>query len=300
MSTRRPSACRAPALRRSAGRTLRDPTAAGRARSAGRPRRASLRSTNGRTWIASSTPRSRARTRCSAVNGPADPGQPRVRPRPAHAGEDVEQHVDPLPRDRAADVQQLHAAPARSQHPRRLDVRRGVRPRARRPCRVPLGITDEPILREARERHQRAARRLAVARHVRGRGAAGQDPARHPAERQRAPLLVRLQDRSEGVEVVAGDERAAGGQPVQQMRVAVIDQMVDVEAAAAPRARADSRRTAPRRDRSRAPARALQASRTRQTERRIDDLRDVPRVRCATSMSATDPCSATALRRSPR
>jgi hypothetical protein len=57
----------------------------------------------------------------------AHPGEPRVRPRPAHAGEDFEQDVDPLPRDRAADVQQLHAAPPWSQHPRRLDVRRGVR-----------------------------------------------------------------------------------------------------------------------------------------------------------------------------
>jgi len=73
-------------------------------------------------------------------------------------------------------------------------------------------------------------RGLAVARDVRREPQSRQDAAGHQPERQRPALLAGLQYRAEGVEVVAGGQRPAGGQAVQQVRVAVIHQVEDVEA----------------------------------------------------------------------
>ena len=164
----RPSACRTPAPRRSAGRSLRDRTAAARARCAGRPPPSVARSTNGSTTIASSTPRSRARTRCSAVNGPPT----RISRTSGRAGrtrgEDVEQHVDPLARDRCC---RRAAARRRAADPSSRAASTsagGVGLWRSRPASVPFGITDSRSAGMPASAHQRAARRLAVARDVRG------------------------------------------------------------------------------------------------------------------------------------
>ena len=238
--------------------------------------------------MASRTPSSRARTRCSAVNGPptrVSRASGRAR---RDAGEDVEQHVDALARDRAADVQQLDAAP-RPEQPRRLDV--GRRVGVRRAAGVGAVGNDRQPIRAGSRPASTSASRVASLSHAHVRGLAQtrrESAASSSGTAHERRSSSRLQHRAERVEVVAGHERAAGRQRVHQVRVAVIDDVEHVEAAAQRRQRrADSRRTAPARDpiERRADRAGGAASRGRISVASI--ARRAPRLRCAISMSAT-------------
>ena len=157
----------------------------------------------------------------------------------ADAGEDVQEDVDPLAGDVRADVQELgraaglgraeqaggggvvlgagvggalgvdgevdDAEPLRGQEAVAEDRRRGW-PRCRRPRRRPCCRPVE--------------------------GAAGQG-----AEPARAGLGGRVEQAAEGVEVVAGDDRPARRQGVDELGVAVIDEVEQVVAARGGRCR---------------------------------------------------------------
>ena len=58
-----------------------------------------------------------------------------------------------------------------------------------------------------------------------------QDVARHRAEHRRPRLELRVEHAAERVEIVARDDRPAGRQPVDELRVAVVDDVKQIEAA---------------------------------------------------------------------
>ena len=261
----RPSACRTPALRPPAGRTPRAPTAAARARCAGRPPPASTdRRTAARAIASSSTELARASTRCSAVNGPPTRISRTSGRCPAHAGDDVEQHVDPLARDRAADVQQIRRPARVAEQARRLDV-------------------------GGRLRHGRAARMRAVGNH-RQLVRAGSKPAWRTSASRVASLshatcaAARSPDRIRRVIARNGGERRSCSGSRTDRNVSRSWQVTSVRPAgsgargarscgrrcergrsgrAAPRSRADSPRSGSRCDRSSTPAAAAAEASTR-------------------------------------
>src|SRR5207248_967497 len=72
------------------------------------------------------------------------------------------------------------------------------------------------------------AGRLAHTDHERGLSQARQDAAGHFAKQYRSFIRSRVDQASEGVEVVASDDHAAMRQVVSEMRVAMIDYVEDV------------------------------------------------------------------------
>ena len=76
---------------------------------------------------------------------------------------------------------------------------------------------------------QRVTRRTAAAHHPRRRAQAGQQAAAHRPSHGRARCGAR-QHAGEGIHVVARHDRAPGGQRARQVRVAVIDDVEQIEA----------------------------------------------------------------------
>ena len=161
--------------------------------------------------------------------GTAHPDQPNARMQPAQSGDDIQQHVDALARNRAADVQQLDMpatgadrAATRPVDPRRAPVSRAVQ------GMHAVWHDDDTFGRNRRRRDQLVARGCAPAQDL---------PRRfHPVEESPAecPLDDRTAVRSrehaaKRVQIVAGDERPACWQVRRQMRIAVVDDVEEIE-----------------------------------------------------------------------
>ena len=143
--------------------------------------------------------------------------------------EHAQQHVNPLARDRAADVQQIDEGPALTEQPRGVDV--GRRLGVRRAARMRAVRHDRRAVRgDAGLCHQRVARGVAVARDVTGLLQPVQNVAGHRAEHRRSRLELRVEHAAEGVQIVARDDRPPGREPVDELRVAVVDDVKQIEA----------------------------------------------------------------------
>ena len=142
----------------------------------------------------------------------ADLDQPNARIAPAQSGDDIQQHVDALARNRAADVQQLDTVVGR-----RTEKRGGLSIRARLGSSAARGMHtvwyhDDAFGGNDRGRHQRVARRGAHAQDLPRRShSLEQSPAERPFDDR--PAVGPGEHAAKGVEVVAGDERPACRQP---------------------------------------------------------------------------------------
>ena len=162
-----PPACRTPAIRRAAGRSLPARTAAARASHAGRRAASVARSTNGSTTIASSTPRSRACTRCAAVNGPPTRIRRTSRRIGAKRGEDARAGRRCAFAERSCRRAAARRRPG-TRRSRAASTSADASDSCRRPASDPFGMTDSRSAGMSASAHQRKAGGLAVARHVRG------------------------------------------------------------------------------------------------------------------------------------
>ena len=162
-----------------------------------------------------------------------DAHQPEVAVGAAQRVEHAQQHVDPLARDRAADVEQVDECPAVTEQSRgvdvggRLGVRRAARMRTVRHDRRPLagnaGLRDEGV-----------AGGVAVAGDVTGLLQPIKNVAGHRAKERRARLERRVEHAAKRVQVVTRDDRPASRKPVDELRVAVVDDVKQIEAVGKP------------------------------------------------------------------
>ena len=162
----------------------------------------------------------------------ADADQPDVGPLGADRREHVEQHVDALARNGAADVQQLDPPP-RTREPRRLQRRPPRRLRASRPCSAPFGIDRQLRSRGNAGQPRPAPSRVAsLSQATCAACAAPRGSAATSSET--APNAARRPARgSSGTRRRRGTSRAcaSAGSVVHQVRVTVIDDVIHVEAA---------------------------------------------------------------------
>lgn len=157
----------------------------------------------------------------------ADTNQADVTSPGSKRGENLDQHVDAFSRNGRAHVQQLDAA-TESDEPRCLRV--GCRVGLCQPADLGSVRNDrQSIAGNIRQPHQRQAGGIAVTRNVCGTLQPLENPPRHPLERHRAPLFMRLEDRPERVDVMARDEGPLVRQVVHQVRVRMIDHVIHVE-----------------------------------------------------------------------
>ena len=98
----------------------------------------------------------------------------------------------------------------------------------------PEVIDDEPSGRHEVVPNDRQAGRLAVADDGRGAAEPLERAPDQRAEPARPGLAPRFEQAAEGVEVVAGHDRPTGRQLVDELRVAVIDDVEQVESIAEP------------------------------------------------------------------
>ena len=201
----------------------------------------------------------------------------------------------------AADVQQLDAAAARAAAPPRR------RPRHRPPAAAGVGAVrhDRQPIASGMPASATSAWRVASLSHA--TCAARCSPSRIRRDIQRNGTerrsSVRLEDRAEGVEVVARHERPLGRQRVHEVRVTVIDDVVHVEPAdhagqrprvvPLPRDDAIDHRDRFRRGDGIRPSRRGIAGRISVGDDRVRDARDAD-ARAASP--PRDPCSPTPLR----
>ena len=179
-------------------------------------------------WLA--TPSRAACRRWSPVSGP--PTRTRRAPQVAraHRREHVEQDVDPLARDGAADVQDLGALGIDgAEQPRRFRIGQGIGARRARGMHA-VRHDDEARGGDDAGLHERVARGARAAHHAAGAADAVDQPSRERA-RQRRPPPPPGQRRLEGIEVVAHHQRPLRRQIGREMRVAVIDDVEQIEVA---------------------------------------------------------------------
>jgi hypothetical protein len=124
-------------------------------------------------------------------------------------------------------MEQFHLA-ARTQKAHRLRV--GCLVRLRGVNRI-NAIRDDMQARGRNDRmcEQIITRGLAVARDHRRLAQAAQDAPRHRSEPPRAPLAPRLEEAPKRIQVVARDNRAIAWKCVDELAVAVIDDMIQIE-----------------------------------------------------------------------
>jgi len=141
----------------------------------------------------------------------------------------VQQHVDALAGNRAADVQKLGVARrSRAEQARGfnvgggLSVRRTARVRAVRHDRAAIGSDSSPG-------YERVPRGVAVAGNMSRLAQPGQDVTRHRTEYRRSALQRWIENTAEGIEIVARHDRPFRRQTMHEMRVAVIDDVKHIE-----------------------------------------------------------------------
>ena len=174
----------------------------------------------------------------------ADLDQPQARMRLPECGDDVEQDVDALARDRAADVQQLEAIVlGRTEKRDGFAIGAGIGSRAARRVYAVRHHHDTLSWNHCR-RDQLVARR----------GAHTQDLLCRSHSLEQQPAERAFDDRAfvepgntprKASKIVARDDRPAGRQSRRQMRVAMVDDMEEVEVGGASNAATSD---SPRRD----------------------------------------------------
>ena len=159
---------------------------------------------------------------------PADANETNAGNHPVKGGADAQQHVNPFARRSAADVQELDGSRRRRGQPLRFSIGHRVGRRRKRVAGAKRH-DHQPILAHEPPPDKLVAHRGSIAGDACRALQAGQDPARGGLERRRPWLLRRRDNRPERIEVVTGHDRPIGRQRVDEMCVAVVDDVEHIE-----------------------------------------------------------------------
>ena len=180
--------------------------------------------------IASDTPSCSARARFCVVKPPPTRMSRASRMVRPHRGKDFEQEIDSFARLGTSDVQYFN----------RVDATSSEKPANFRVC-VGIGDRSKDRMHSVGHHFQALAGNKAApdnivascaanAVHSGGLTEASEDSPRHRTKRPRTMLNVRLQKTLERIEIVTGDDASIGRQMMNQMTIAVIDNMKNIEA----------------------------------------------------------------------
>ena len=156
--------------------------------------------------------------------------QPRIAEVRAHRRKDSEQQIDSLARLHTPDVQYFNrVSGTSSEKSANLGVGVGIRGRSKNRVHSVMNHF-QALAGDNSAPDNLVANRAAIAVHPGGLTEAAEDSPRHRTKRPRAVLDVRLQQAPERIEIVARDDASIGRQMMNQMTVAVIDDMKNIEA----------------------------------------------------------------------